>query len=142
MILSLLCELSDHGVWYGRTKCSFQECQDISHRTGLLHELNLIHEDVPVDRCTMPPDHGSQLIEPQERSLLSFVMEVKAEMEEKIFMAQDPGIDSCPVLSPGSCPHRFHGGSVYERWIGQSPMRFHNEAVLRMNEFKRVGIGL
>lgn len=84
----------------------------------------------------MPLDHGIQLIKPQERSLPPFMMEVKAEVEGKVFIAKGPGIDTCPLLSPDPCPHRFHGGSVDKWWVSQSPMRFHKEAMMWMNEFQ------
>ncbi len=83
-----------------------------------------------------------QLIKPQERSLPSFMMEVKAEMEQKIFIAKGPGIYSCPLLSPGPRPHWFQVGSSDKRWVSQSPMRFNKETMIWMNEFQRIGEGL
>lgn len=117
-------------------KRSHRDCQDIHDGTGLIHHVSLLHEDVPVERCAIPFDHRIQLIEPQERRLPPFMMQVKAEMQEKVFVAQGPAVEAHPSLSHGPPPYRLHGFDVDQRWIGQSPMRFHEEAVIRMNEFQ------
>lgn len=63
-------------------KRSLQNRKHVSDRIGLLHEENLLREDLPIESRLMSSDHGIQLTKPQERRLPTLVMQVKAQMEE------------------------------------------------------------
>jgi len=81
-----------------------QHREDIGGCGGLFHETNLFDEDVPIETCFMASGDGVQLIEPQQRSLSTFMLDMKAEMEDEVFHPETVDVDVYP--SPSLTPHR------------------------------------
>jgi hypothetical protein len=115
--------------------------QYLGDEADLTHRLSLIHEYVPVEGEIVPADQLIQLVIPEERRVFSFMQEMEAEMKEKVRLAERLGIHIQPPLSHGSRPYRLHGSGADERWVGQSPMRFDYDAMLRVNKLERIGKG-
>src|SRR5262245_58268078 len=66
---------------------------------------------------------------------------MEAEMKQKVFLAECPGVHIHPVLLHGSRPYRCHVSGSNEWWISQGPMGFDYETMLRVNELERIGKG-
>lgn len=116
-----------------------QHRKDIGGCGGLFHETNLFEEDVPIETCVMSSGDGVQLIEPQQRSLSTFMLDMKAEMEDEVFHPETVDVDIHPSPPLTSHPDWSHGFDLEMWWIGQRPVWFHKKTMNRMNEFERIG---
>lgn len=87
----------------------------------------------------MSSGHDVQLIEPQQRGLSTFMLDMKAEMGDEVFHPETVDVQIHPSLSLTPHPNRSHGFELEVWWIRQRPVWFHKKAMSRMNEFERIG---
>lgn len=113
-----------------------QQREDLGDCGRLLHEPNLFDEDVPIEIGSMSSGDGVQLIEPQQRGLSTFMLEMKAEVEDEVFHAETVDVEIQPSPSLAPHPDRSHGFELEMWWIRQRPVWFHKKAMGRMNEFE------
>ena len=116
-----------------------QHREDIGGCGGLFHETNLFDEDVPIEIYFMSSGDGVQLIEPQQRGLSTFMLDMKAEMDNEVFHLETVDVEIHP--SPSLTPHPdwSHRFDLEVWWVSQRPVWFHKKAMSRMNQFERIG---